>query len=81
MKRRALAAYLWIAAGWSLGAVGHEVAGVTEYVGLALGVVAAAVVLLMPAETWNLRVDLRALARRTAAGTSQPVSMPLPQPR
>jgi hypothetical protein len=61
MTKRLLAAYLWIAALWSLGAVVQEWLGLSEYLGLALGIAAAAAIVLMPASLWG-----RQLLERTS---------------
>lgn len=53
MTKRLLAAYLWIAALWSLGAVVQEWLGLSEYLGLALGIAAAVAIVLMPASLWG----------------------------
>ncbi len=58
MPKRLLAAYLWIAASWTVGSVLNEIAGLSEYVGLVVGVALAVVVLLMPAEVWIRRVSI-----------------------
>ena len=42
MVRSLIGAYLWVAAGWSVGAVLHEATGLPEGLGLAAGLLVAA---------------------------------------
>ncbi|KRT62894.1 MAG: hypothetical protein XU10_C0018G0006 [Chloroflexi bacterium CSP1-4] len=42
MIRSLIGAYLWVAAGWTLGAVLHEATGLPEGLGLAAGLLVAA---------------------------------------
>ena len=56
MVKRAVAAYLWVMACWSLGAVLEDAIGVSEYVGLVVGIVMAIAILAMPTRFWTGRV-------------------------
>jgi membrane associated rhomboid family serine protease len=56
MVKRAAAAYLWIMACWSLGAVLERSMGVSEYLGLLIGIVVAVAIVVMPARLWTRRI-------------------------
>lgn len=56
MVKRAVAAYLWVMACWSLGAVLEDAVGVSEFLGLVVGIVMAIFILAMPTRLWTRRV-------------------------
>ena len=62
MVKRLAAAYLWIMACWSLGAVLERSIGVSESLGLLTGIVVAVAIVTMPARLWTHRIGRPAIA-------------------
>jgi hypothetical protein len=56
MTKRLIAAYLWIAALWTMGSIAEEALGLPDTVGLLLGIAAAIAIVAMPAGLWTRRV-------------------------